>query len=159
MRGEFVHRPHAFIPRRFVCGQSIVKDTVTRESSTQRLHERLGVNERVTDALCGDRIPVVAGIADERPPLAIWLAEVSGHARRAVPLFLAATVARTRKKIWGRFERPPDVTVDIMTDGREVPGRPVHHHEMEPVVRWCTTKGEVLPDVQLDIVLSEAAEV
>ena len=30
---------------------------------------------------------------------------------------------------------------------------------MEAAVRWRTTKGDVLPDVQLDIVLSEAAEV
>src|SRR5688572_2048294 len=30
---------------------------------------------------------------------------------------------------------------------------------MEATVRWRTTKGDVLPDVQLDVVLSDAAEV
>jgi hypothetical protein len=147
-----------FIPRQFVCGQSIVKDTVTRETCTQRFHERFGVNERITDALCGDRIPVVAGIADERPSLAIRFAEVSGHARRAVPLSLAAAFAYAGEEIWRCFERAPDVPVDVAADGRKVLGWPVHHHEVEAVVRRRAAKGDVVSWVELDVVLSDAVK-
>src|SRR5687767_1284377 len=136
-----------------------LRATAPQESRTERLDKALGVDERITDALCGDRIPVVAGIADERPSIAIWSAEVSGHARRAVPLLFATALAHAGKKVRRCLERPPDMSLDIIADRRKVSGRPVHHHEMEAVVRWRTTKGDVLPDVQLDVVLSNAAEV
>src|SRR4029079_11428014 len=113
MRGELVTRAHAFIPRRCCYGQSIIKDIVAGEPRTQRLHQRLGVDERISDALCGDRIPVIAGVADEHPSLAIWLAQMARYSARPVPLLLATALARAGKEIWRRFERPPDVTVNI----------------------------------------------
>ena len=54
---------------------------------------------------------------------------------------------------------PPDVPLNVGAHRRKVLGGPVHHHEMEAIVGRRATEGVAVAHVQLDIVLSDAAEV
>ena len=47
----------------------------------------------------------------------------------------------------------------VGADGREVSGRPVHHHQMETIVGRPAAEGEAVPHVEFEIVLHDAAEV
>jgi hypothetical protein len=76
-----------------------------------------------------------------------------------MPLLLAAALAYASSEVGRRLERPPDVPFNVGAHGREVPGRPVHHHEMETIVGRRATESMVVTHVQLDIVLSDATEV
>ena len=74
-------------------------------------------------------------------------------------LLLATALAHASREAGRGLERPPDVPFNVGAHGRKLLGRPVHHHEMEAIVGRRAAEGVVVPDVQLDIVLPDAAEV
>ena len=76
---HLVHRHHVFVAGRLVGGHGVVVGAPFGERGVERIGEPFGVQERVGDALGGDRVQVVAGVADEGPARSVGLAEVAGE--------------------------------------------------------------------------------
>jgi hypothetical protein len=81
--GELVDRQRLLVPRPLIVGHRIVVGAAPREGVVERGRHRLCVAEGVGDPERGDRVLVVAGVADERPARAEGLRKKPG--RSAVP--------------------------------------------------------------------------
>ena len=94
---------------------------------------QLGVAERVADALRGDRILVVAGVADERPAGSVRLAEEVGHGA-AVEALLAGRAADPLGELGRELERLQVVGLDVGLVRRRLGGGPADDQQRQAVV-------------------------
>src|SRR5262249_53654012 len=72
---ELEHRHRAFVALLLVVGHRVVEAAGPGEGLVERVDEELDLMKRVGDAERGDRVLVVSGVADERPPGPVRLAE------------------------------------------------------------------------------------
>ena len=97
--GELVDRQRLLVPGALVVGHRVVVGASLGERVVEGRRHRLGVTERVGDPERRDRVLVVAGVADERPPRAVGLEEEARQVARAhearLPLGALASAPRT----------------------------------------------------------------
>src|SRR5262245_41318614 len=94
----------------------LLEGTHTAERLVERGGAQLGVAERVADALRGDGVLVVAGVADERPSPAERLAEEVRN-RPAGESLLALRATHARREIRRQLKGLQIVGLDIAPVG------------------------------------------
>ena len=96
--------------------------------------QQFGVAEGVGNALGGDRVLVVAGIADERPAGTVRLAEEIRH-RRAGKRRLAFRAAHPFREFGREVEHLQEIALDVLLVGLEFRIRPAADDQRQAVVR------------------------
>ncbi len=157
---HLVHRHHVFVARRLVGGHGVVVGAALGERGVEGVGEPLGVEERVGDALGGDRVQVVAGVADEGPARSVRLAEVAGEVARGVEALLARRPDRTRSPSAGSsVERSEEGAFDVAAGGVERVLRHTDDDEGEVVMGRERGHAERSPHEDLEAGAADAAPV
>lgn len=130
--GELVHRRDPCVAFPVPCAHCVVEGLSTAEPLVDCLATPFGVVEGVGDALCGDRVLVVAGVADQR--VAVTRRACGTSRVRRLPAAGPPAVLPPSGRGRNLFERLVEVAGDI---GFERPGlgvRPAHDNHRQLIV-------------------------
>src|SRR5205807_7773744 len=72
---ELVHRHDRLVAAALVIGQRLLEWVDPAEAGVQRVGQQIRVTESVSDALTGDRVAVIASVANQRPAWTKWSTE------------------------------------------------------------------------------------
>src|SRR6266508_119779 len=97
--GQVEDLPQRAVTLALVSGQRGVRVEVAAQRLVRRGREQFGVPVGVGQAVAGDRVPVVAGVADQRPARAVRPAEVVRGTQHAGDRRRAASCAQARRQL------------------------------------------------------------